>query len=146
VWAHPSIEESDLPGLSRRPRTGRERSHSNSLLSALIAVALTAALVSCAQGVDGVPTADTPESTPPSAAHGPYVREGFFGQLGEGMSARLEIISALREPDRTALRMAFTPLDARPRSIDAFGVRGLTDSSLSGIQLLDPVGQRIYYP
>ena len=97
-------------------------------------------------GLAGGPAASTTAPRDLIATDAPYVRDGIFGRLGEGMPARLEITGVHREPDRTALRMAFTPTGDEPRGIAALGVDGLADSTLSGFQLLDPVGQRIYYP
>ncbi|TDC55371.1 hypothetical protein E1281_12765 [Actinomadura sp. KC345] len=79
------------------------------------------------------PTAGTGSSTRPAKAEGTFAKEGWFGGP-DGLHARIAIKGVERQGAKSVLRYSVTSLDSSAKSV-AFA-----------INLLDPVGRRLYKP
>ncbi|MFC4054302.1 OmpA family protein [Actinomadura syzygii] len=93
-------------------------------------------LAGCAD-TDRAVSSDPPTAGPngsPVPRTGPgYAKEGWFG-TADGLHARFEVRAVERQGTKTVLRYGVTSLDSAVKSVSF------------GVQLLDPVGRRLYRP
>ncbi|WP_344163543.1 OmpA family protein [Nocardiopsis rhodophaea] len=121
---------------------------SRGLGSVLTAAALLAS--GCSLGGGGEDPADGPGGTDdPSTAleysDGPFVRRGTFGQHIE-RKLGFEVEAVERYDDRTVLRFITTAAGEEDEDTpDAFS-GGILSRTPVNVWLVDPVGQRLYYP
>ncbi|TDB92237.1 hypothetical protein [Actinomadura sp. 7K534] len=79
------------------------------------------------------PTAGAGGSARPANATGTFAKEGWFGSA-DGLHARVEIKGIERQGAKSVLRYSVTSMDTATKSV------------MFAIDLLDPVGRRLYRP
>ncbi|TDC60808.1 hypothetical protein E1200_29830, partial [Actinomadura sp. GC306] len=79
------------------------------------------------------PTAGAGGSARPANSGGTFAKEGRFGSA-DGLHARIEIKSVERQGGKSVLRYSVTSMDTATKSV------------MFAIDLLDPVGRRLYRP
>lgn len=87
---------------------------------------------------------ETPNAAP-EYSDGPFVREGTFGNFQE-REASFEVDAVERYEDRTVLRFTTMSLNDSGSTGTEFYSGGILGRSPSNVWLVDPVGQRLYYP